>query len=258
MTVTVRPGDSLWRIAQRNGVSLDALLAANPHIRNPRLIHVGQRVEIPGARDSFEHAPSSGGRTYRVQVGDSMAGIAARAGISLGELLAANPQVQNARLIFPGQELNIPSRGRVPEQPGPVTTGTRRSGSSANPYYDEFVRAARKAGVPESWASNPALIQLVKHESGFRPGAKNPRSTAFGLFQFLSSTWRSYLREVPYGTRDPYWQAVGGFRYIKARYGTPERAWAFWQATVNRNANIAPPDLRGLARTWIARGYAGY
>src|SRR5690554_2745455 len=46
--VTVRSGDTLWGIAAGNGVSLDALIAANPQIRNPDLIHPGQTVHMPG------------------------------------------------------------------------------------------------------------------------------------------------------------------------------------------------------------------
>jgi hypothetical protein len=99
-----------------------------------------------------------------------------------------------------------------------------------NPFLNDFINAARKVGVPTSWASDHGTCQIVVHESSWNPRARNPSSSAFGLFQFLSSTWRAYLPEVPYGTVSAYWQAVGGFRYIRARYGNPTRAWAFWQA----------------------------
>ncbi len=264
MTYTVRSGDSMWAIARRYSVSLDALIRANPQVKNPNLIYAGQGIKIPGwdGRDGFDPSPSAGtGGSYVVRYGDTMSAIAARSGVSLQALIAANPQVKNPNLIHVGQRLNIPSGGRVP-QPPPDTGGAPVGGSTgtpgANSYYDAFVRAADKAGVPRSWASNPALLELVEHESGWSPGAKNPTSSAFGLFQFLDSTWQSYLPEVPYGTRDPYWQAVGGLRYIKQRYGTPERAWAFWRATVNKNPSLAPADLQNLVRYWISKGYAGY
>ncbi len=54
MNVTVHRGDCLWSIARAHGVSLKALIAANPQIENPRLIQVGQQVHLPGARDEFE------------------------------------------------------------------------------------------------------------------------------------------------------------------------------------------------------------
>ena len=45
---TVIQGDSLWAIAGAYGVTLEALLAANPGIKNPNLISIGQEVAIPG------------------------------------------------------------------------------------------------------------------------------------------------------------------------------------------------------------------
>jgi GH24 family phage-related lysozyme (muramidase) len=43
----VRDGDTLSAIAERYGVSLDALLAANPQITDPDLIFAGQRISLP-------------------------------------------------------------------------------------------------------------------------------------------------------------------------------------------------------------------
>ena len=44
---TVVNGDTLWGIAQRYDVALEKLLRANPGIKNPNLIRVGDRVVIP-------------------------------------------------------------------------------------------------------------------------------------------------------------------------------------------------------------------
>lgn len=43
----VQPGESLWSIAQRYGVTLEAILAANPTLKHPELIYPGQKVCIP-------------------------------------------------------------------------------------------------------------------------------------------------------------------------------------------------------------------
>ncbi len=45
---TVKSGDTLWGISRRYGVSLEELTKANPAIKNPNLIHVGDKVVIPG------------------------------------------------------------------------------------------------------------------------------------------------------------------------------------------------------------------
>jgi TP901 family phage tail tape measure protein len=71
-----------------------------------------------------------------------------------------------------------------------------------------------------------ALYQLVTHESGFNNLAQNPSSTAYGMFQFLDSTWAGVDGKK---TSDPWLQAVYGMRYIKNRYKNPKKAWDFWQ-----------------------------
>ena len=47
-THQVVQGDTLWAIGEHYGVTLRELLAANPAIRNPNLIHPGDKVVIPG------------------------------------------------------------------------------------------------------------------------------------------------------------------------------------------------------------------
>mgnify|MGYP001273041455 FL=1 len=41
---------------------------------------------------------------------------------------------------------------------------------------------------------------VVRRESNFNPNARNPRSTAWGLFQFLRGTWNSVCPEFPHGS----------------------------------------------------------
>jgi len=65
---------------------------------------------------------------------------------------------------------------------------------------------------------------IVKSESGWRPDAQNPHSTAFGLCQFLNSTWKHGK------TNDPVEQLRECVAYTSDRYNTPNEAWAFWRA----------------------------
>ncbi|HHW40984.1 MAG TPA: SafA/ExsA family spore coat assembly protein [Syntrophomonadaceae bacterium] len=44
----VKPGDTLYNIAQRFGISLDAIIRANPQIPDPNLIYPGQVICVPG------------------------------------------------------------------------------------------------------------------------------------------------------------------------------------------------------------------
>lgn len=65
---TVVSGDTLWAIARRHGVSLQELIAANPQIANPDLIHPGDQINLPGGSPAAGHgsgprpsAPASSG-----------------------------------------------------------------------------------------------------------------------------------------------------------------------------------------------------
>jgi LysM repeat protein len=58
----------------------------------------------------------------KVKPGDNMSALAAKAGVSLAAMKAANPQIANPSLIRPGQVLNIPAaKPKAPVTPKPVT-----------------------------------------------------------------------------------------------------------------------------------------
>lgn len=76
-------------------------------------------------------------------------------------------------------------------------------------------------GWANHWAST---YRLLMKESGFRNTAQNPTSTAYGMFQFLDSTWAG----TGIGkTSDPRLQTIAGGRYIDGRYGNPSAALQF-------------------------------
>jgi LysM repeat protein len=57
---------------------------------------------------------STSGNKYRVQSGDTLSGIAARAGVSLTALRSANPQIKDPRKIYRNTGVVIPKSGKVP------------------------------------------------------------------------------------------------------------------------------------------------
>jgi len=65
------------------------------------------------------------------------------------------------------------------------------------------------------------LIPLWERESGWSATSDNPTSSAYGIPQILGLEAR---------TGDDYRAQVrAGLSYIKHRYGTPCKAWSFWQ-----------------------------
>jgi spore germination protein YaaH len=55
-THTVQPGDTLSGIAASSGVSLTNVEAANNWIKNPNLIYVGQKINVPDGRSGITPA----------------------------------------------------------------------------------------------------------------------------------------------------------------------------------------------------------
>lgn len=129
---TVKWGDWLNKIAAENGVTVQAILAANPGL-NPNLIYPGQVINLPAsggssssASSSTSSTPTGNPSTYTVQRGEWIYAIARRFGVSVSALLAANPGI-NPNFLYPGQVLNIPggsSSSSASSQPG--TGGTYR------------------------------------------------------------------------------------------------------------------------------------
>ena len=92
-THLVAQGETLSAIAERHGVTLAQLRAANPQISGD-LISPGDSLSIPSASSSGTVAAAAvPPRVYIVQAGDNLGAIAAENGISLDALRGMNPQL---------------------------------------------------------------------------------------------------------------------------------------------------------------------
>jgi tyrosinase len=109
-TYVVRAGDTMRKIAQACGISLQTLIAANPEITNPNLIFPGQVLRTKAG----VVIPPTGGQTYIVQRGDTLRIIANRFGTTVDAILKLNPQITNANLIFVGQSIKLPEGVIIP------------------------------------------------------------------------------------------------------------------------------------------------
>ncbi len=121
---TVRPGDSLGLIAQRFGVSLDALRAAN-RLMDPDLLPIGAELVIPSAPQAAPTATLGlalrGFHVYTVQPGDTLSGLAQRFQTTPQAILRYNDLLPDAETVYAGLELRIPyGPPTVPQRRPPV------------------------------------------------------------------------------------------------------------------------------------------
>ncbi|HIQ06502.1 MAG TPA: LysM peptidoglycan-binding domain-containing protein, partial [Anaerolineae bacterium] len=110
---TVKRGDSWSVIAARTGISVAALQALNPQAIHPHhWLWVGDKIWIPQT-----------GFWYTVRPGDSWLSVAARTGVSVATLQAANPQAIRAyNWLWRGERLWIPLKGMPAATPTATST----------------------------------------------------------------------------------------------------------------------------------------
>ena len=138
MTYNVKAGDTLSKIASRNGMTLAQLLLANPQIKDPNRINVGDPINLPnsesgvpiGSTDNTQPLPSKP--------------TAVEAGGVLGEALAEALGALSAKYETGG-------RG-----PGVVSTG---KGDFGGVSYGSY-QMASKMGVPTKFVTQPGFPWL--------------------------------------------------------------------------------------------------
>jgi cell wall-associated NlpC family hydrolase/nucleoid-associated protein YgaU len=136
---TIRAGETIRKVAERFGVETMDIVKANDLGADPDLVQPGTLLMVPGATpvttgryarvvrtgDADQQAAGIGGglpielvadaapstRTYEVQSGDTLAGIAATFGVDVSTILSSNG-ISDPDTIKPGTELRIlPVRG---------------------------------------------------------------------------------------------------------------------------------------------------
>src|SRR5665213_3300208 len=149
LTHVVAPGETLTSVAADDGVSINALAGANRLKPNARLIS-GAVLRIPPRGSGFRAraaprptAPAAVAHRYTVRPGDTLSGLAARAGVSVSDLAHLNHISARAFLIA-GATITLP--GTRSSQGGPPYP-TAELVTSA-----QVEQVAAESGVPASLA----------------------------------------------------------------------------------------------------------
>lgn len=129
----VQRGETLYRIAQNYGLTVEAVVRANG-ITNPSSIQVGQRLLIPVNTVAADTAPL----THIVRAGETLRSIGQLYRVSVNDLVARNGLL-NPNAIYVGQRLVI----------GPGETLDAAANAPQPPYIEPVVQENSDTGVEE-------------------------------------------------------------------------------------------------------------
>lgn len=133
VTWVVSSGENPIKIAQKNGITLDELIAANPPMTRATIIHPGQSLNIPSHKSTAATSTpvaADSGNTYKAVKGDSLSKIASKYHTTAKALQELNGlPSQNIR---EGQVLKVPEMGASSTSTAPDASATAAASTSAN------------------------------------------------------------------------------------------------------------------------------
>ncbi|NOX63982.1 MAG: LysM peptidoglycan-binding domain-containing protein [Chloroflexi bacterium] len=260
----VQAGETLEKIAANYNVSPQSLMELNG-LRRSNAIRAGQRLVVSRPSSSEEsNQDKRGGRVHIVRRGQTLSGIAARYGVTVGAIKRANKLRTNT--IYVGQRLRIPASGSPSSQGGVIHIVRRGEtlAAIANRYGVSVRRLARLNGI-----SNTSLIRvgqrLIITPAGEQSGKKGPRGPKKIVVDIseqrcwryegdrLLNTWRCSTARKGYATR------TGTFRVqskLRKAYGSTWNIWMpywlgiYWSGRVENGFHGLPWNATTGARTW--------
>jgi murein DD-endopeptidase MepM/ murein hydrolase activator NlpD len=237
-TYVVVQGDTIYSIARKHGVSVDAILWANK-MTDPNVVRVGQKLIIP---------PASG-KLHVVKDGDTLDSLSQTYGVSKAGIAVVNGLAENATLTA-GQRLLIPSSLRPPATDPTFSPAQLVAASNAEPVPVSAPSGpATGSPVPPLISSIAPLIQS--------PGVLSPSSSTTSAVRpsgpTVSITNRTITKLAwPFTVKPPTSGVSQGFRPghtgidIYAPAGTSIGACA---AGTVKLAEKDPPGFTGYG--WI-------
>jgi soluble lytic murein transglycosylase-like protein len=181
---TVQPGETLWSIAAGRNLTTRALAAANGLPESAQII-AGTTLTMPSEDEAAGAGAPPPAGAYVVRPGDTLTAIAARSGVTPGQVAFMNGLASEAELTS-GTVLKLPSG--APATAG--ASGAQPIVPSAAPHATGGVVTAERIGqIAGAHGAPPALAAAIAwQESGFHNDVVSS-ANARGVMQIVPGTW---------------------------------------------------------------------
>ena len=168
------------------------------------------------------------GSVYTVVKGDSLWKIAVRHEIGVSEIIAANPQIKNPDLIYPGDRVTIPGQD-----------------AGVLAYEEEVIR----------------LVNEVREKNGLKPLTKNWELCRVARYKSQDMVENRYFSHTSPTYGSPFQMMKDfGLRYRTAgeniAFGqrTPQEVMNAWMNSSGHRANILNPSFSQIGVGYAANG----
>jgi LysM repeat protein len=259
---TVAPGETLWSIAAANNLTTRTVAAYNGLSEDAQVV-LGSTIRVPTTVEGYAAlqgaglapvdpaaaapAPAAGGG-YTVQPGDTLSGIAAGAGVSVGDLAAANG-LDPAGILVAGTTLAVSGGGSA----APAAAAPAPQGAYTVRPGDTLSGLAAGAGVA---MSDMAAMNGLDPQGVLVAGT--PIKLPTGAPAPARSSEPAPAPVIPQADPAPTATTVGAadIQSVASQYGvSPSLAAAIaWQESGFNNAMVSSANARGVMQvmpgTW--------
>jgi len=205
---TVQEGDTPYAIANRYGISVDALMAAN-NITDPTTLQIGQELRIPTDQSKDSTTVTADSVEYQIESGDTLFSLANQYGSTVDEILTANPGLEPTSLQV-GQTILIPLT-RPAQEATAIPTAANTNFSETTP-----TTGPPPAGNYELALEMINTVNTERLNNGLMPLATDEQLAATALAHAQDMVSRDYFDHItPEGKTlrdrlqaqglEPYW-----------------------------------------------------
>lgn len=212
----VQPGETLWTIAAANNLTTRTVAAFNGLSESSQVV-LGSTIQVPSTAEGYAALQSAGlvGSTpaaapsapaaaaapvaatssapkpmggYTVRAGDTLSGLAAGAGVSLGDMAAMNGLDPNGVLLT-GTVIKLPTGAPAPARAAQPEPAKHVVPAAAPAPTATRVGATDVQSVASQHGVSPSLATAIAYqESGFN-NAMVSSANARGVMQVMPGTW---------------------------------------------------------------------